>query len=279
MYVYENAQNGFFINGADASLRLDSSAFLSIDGDFYNMNCDPALQVRFNGRLYLTGSFINNDSLKFSASGTNASSAKSKLFFRSSLFTPTTGIGAIIGGSIAPSFWAVEIDKGGGNQLTLQNNARCMDTLTFKSGFLYLNGYKWILSDPVGVPSVINHPWIKNEKHSSQFAAIIPTDSGQVIYKTIYTNSSSINPANIGIEINGPLNIGSPLNIYRGVHVQVYAGKSSILKYYDVYSSGHSLHTNTHKIRYTYTEMNFHQPNYLSPNDLGDFASPNSDIN
>lgn len=273
------SQTGLFINGDDASLRVDSTSFLSVDGDFYNMNCNSTAYVRFNGSLYLSGSFVNNDSLKFSATSGSGNSKKARIIFRTASFSPTNTIGAIIGGSSTPTFWEVELDKNLGNQITLFNNVNCLDTLTFKTGLLYMNGYKWKMIDPVGATSVINHPYIKNEIHSSQFKTTALNDTGLVIYKTIYTNSTNINPANIGIELSGPLNIGSPLHLYRGFKQQVYAAKSSILRYYDIYSPGHSLATNLLKIKYTYTDMYFISPGYLNASALTIYASPNTDMN
>lgn len=273
------AQSGLFINGFDASLKVDSLAFISIDGDFYNINCDPVAAVRFNGSLFVCGSFINNDSLKFTATTGSFGSKKAKIIFKSGTYTSTLNPGPVIGGSVSPNFWEVEFDRGTGSYLYLQNNIRCFDTLTFTSGLCYMNGYKWKFIDPVGTPNVINHPFMKNERNFSQFVSASFIDTGLVIYNTIYTQSLNINPANLGLSISGPLNIGSPLKIIRGFKPQVNAAKYGIQRYFDVYSPGHSLLANTLKLRYTLNDMSMYPFASFNLNDLTLYASQNTDMN
>lgn len=272
------AQSGIFVNGANASLRVDSTSFLSVGGDFQNLNCDPVKQVRFNGPLILGGNLINNDSLKFSPAAGTGNSKKARISFVSNNSPLPTG-SVVIGGTVPPKLWEVELNKGLGLSLTLFNNVSCLDTLEFKSGFLYLNGYKWNIVDPVGAPSVINHPYIKNERQGSQFLPTGLADTGQVVYTTIYNYSVDINPANLGIQFKGLLNTGSALTILRGAKVQVNSGKSSIQKYFDVYSPGHSLNTNTVTLRYHANDYMYLPLNYFTLANMGVFVSPNTDMN
>jgi len=271
------AQRGLFINGIDASLRVDSTCFISVDGDFQNLKCDPVRQVRFNGPLYLSGNLINNDILKFTATTGAGNSKKARIIFLNSLTNPSASL-AVIGGSVIPKFWEVEVDKGLG-ALTLNTDINCQDTLNFKTGLVYMNGRKWNMVDPIGAPSVINHPYLNNERNGCQFMATTISDTGLVIYKTIYNYSINIDPGNIGIKINGLLNIGSPFDVYRGFVPQVNAGKSSVQTYFDVYSPGHSLANNTVTVKYTNNNMAYFMPGYFNLPALKLFVSGNEDMN
>ncbi len=276
--VFAKSQTGLFINGPATSLRVDSTSFLSVHGDFQNLNCDPINYVRFNGTLYLAGNLINNDTLKFTAAPGSGNAKKARIIFTNSALYPA-GATATLGGLVQPQFWEVECDKGNSGSLTLNNSVKCLDTLNFKTGLLYMNGYKWNLKDPVGAPMVINHPYVKNERNGCQFAAISLNDTGQVIYKTIYTYSVDLNPGNIGIAFKGLMNIGSPFTVYRGFKPQVNAAKSSVLRYFDVYSPGHSLVNTTITTNYVYNDMNYFAPGYFNLSSLGLYASPNTDMN
>lgn len=270
-------QRGVFINGSDASLRVDSTSFLSVDGDFENIKCDPTKYVRFNGSLYLSGNLVNNDLLKFTAATGAGNSKKAKIVFTSSSSNPF-GAFALVSGSVEPKFWEVELDKGSGI-LTLSTNISCYDTLNFKSGLILMNGFKWNLVDPVGAPSVVNHPYLKNERHGTQFMASSILDTGLVIYKSIYNYSVNAIAANIGISFTGLLNTGSPYEIYRGFVTQVNAGKSSLQKYFDVYSPGHSLLNNTITVRYMASDTSYFPASYFHLSRLRLFVSANEDQN
>lgn len=276
--LFARSQTGLFINGPSTSLRVDSTSFLSVHGDFQNQNCDPINYVRFNGTLYLAGNLINNDTLKFAAAPGTGNAKKARVVFSTSSLYPS-GTTASIGGLVQPQLWEVELEKGIGGSLTLSNNVKCLDTLTFKTGIIYTNGYKWYLKDPVGAPMVINHPYIKNERNDCQFFANTINDTGLVIYKTIYNYSVDINPGNIGIELTGALNIGSSLSIYRGFKPQVNAAKSGILRYYDIYSPGHSLAANVLKIKYVYNDLAYFTPGYFNLSSLSLYVSANTDMN
>lgn len=269
------AQVGLFINGSDASLRVDTDSYISIEGDFSNVNCHPLNQVRFQGGLVVAGNFINNDTLKFFP-GTTAASNKATLRFLNSNVYPT-GTLAILGGSVTPRLWECRVEKNTG-RINLSNNVICLDTLNFISGKIAMNGFRWNFLDPQGAPSVINHPFIVNERFDSKFEAASLTDTGLVVYNTIYTNSTNINPGNIGIEIVGPLNIGSDLYIKRGFKPQVNAAKGSILRYFDIESPGHALSANTITCRFNSGDIQFYQPNYFNPQQLNLYASSGSDI-
>ncbi len=271
------AQTGLFVNGSDASLRVDSSSFLSVDGDFRNLNCDPVKQVRFSGPLYLSGSLLNNDTLKFSATTGLGNGKKARIVFRTTT-TYSAGATSSLSGSAIPKLWEVEIDKGTGNSLSLQTDVRSLDTVNFKTGMVYMNGRKWNLVDPVGAPSVMNHPFLKNERYGSQFAAASIADTGLVIYKTIYNYSLDINPANIGVRILGPMDIGSDLIVKRGFKPQVNAAKGGVLRYYDLFSPGYALATNTVIVNYSYNDFSYFPVGYHSLSSLKLFVSPNTDI-
>ncbi|PBQ32312.1 hypothetical protein CNR22_11205 [Sphingobacteriaceae bacterium] len=270
-------QRGLFINGSDASLRVDSTSFISVDGDFQNLKCDPTKYVRFNGPLYLSGSLINNDLLKFTAAPGPGNAKKARIIFTNSLTNPF-GAFAVIGGNVEPKFWEVELDKGSG-VLTLSTNINCSDTLNFKTGLVLMNGFKWNLIDPVGAPSVINHPFIKNERNGSQFFANSITDTGLVIYKSIYNTSVNALAANMGISISGPVNISSPFSVYRGFLPQVNAGKGSIQRYFDIYSPGHSLVNNTITVNYLANDTSYFPASYFHLQQLRLFVSLNQDQN
>ncbi len=124
----------------------------------------------------------------------------------------------------------------------------------------------------------MNHPYIKNERQLSRFFVASSSDTGLVIYKTIYTESVNINPGNIGIELGGLLNIGSPLVIHRGFRAQVNAGKSGLLRYFDIYSSGHPLANNTLKLKYSHNDMSYFTPGFFTPSALKVYVSPLSDM-
>lgn len=239
-------QRGLYINGAEASFRVDTAAFVSVDGDFANTDCDPVMQVRFNGELYLSGNFINHDSLKFAGS-TNSSAGRARLCLRTTpTFTPGQNIQ--LSGSVVPRLWSLVLDKPGGN-VTLMTDVRCSDTVEFKSGRILMNGHDWELIEPVGAVSVLNHPWIKNESNSSRFTGTSLGDTGTVIYKTIYSSMTDINPANIGILLNGPVDYGSSVYFERGFTAQ-QSGKSGAGTYFTVRSPAYGLQNTTVTVRY-----------------------------
>ncbi len=266
------AQNGLFINGADASLRVDSTGFISIDGDFQNLNCDGAAnQVRFNGGLYLTGNLVNNDSLKFVGTGGPGNSKKARIVFRG-----TTA--ATISGTARPQLWLVEMNKIG-SSVTLQQDVVCADTLDFNGGYIYMNNRNWIMKDLLGAVSVTNHPHIKNENQLSMFLPSSVNELGKIIYQTTFPNMTNANPGNIGIRFNGALPNGSPLTIYRGFQPQVNAGKSSILKYFDVYTPSAAVNACTVAADYFLNDMLYLPPGYFNLPTLKLFASANVDNN
>jgi PKD repeat protein len=270
------AQIGLFVNGADASLIVTANGSLFVNGDFRNLDCDPVKQVRFNGTLYLAGSLVNNDSLKFDAVST-ALSKNARLALLNSLSFPS-GTAAIISGNAIPKFWEVELNKPGGS-VTLNTDIRLYDTLEFKNGLIFLNGRKFHLVDPSGVPTVINHPFLKNERHASRFSGASLTDTGAVVYSTTYDYSTGINPANIGISITGTLDLGSRFEVSRKFRSQVNSGKTGLHSYYDISSPAYALTSQTLSIRYAFGEGQFFTPGYLNNNALRVFISPGQDNN
>jgi len=269
------AQRGFYINGSDASLIVTENSYLTVDGNFENLNCDPVNQVRFTGGLNISHSLVNNDFLKFfPSSALNAK--KSRITFYKS---PTPFFDqAVISGSISPQLWEVEIDKTSGGYITLETDVNVLDTVTFKTGVVYLNGRKWILVDPVGAPSVQNHPWLKNERNGSDFRVISPMDTGSVNYTTIYNSSVNINPANIGVEFFGLMNIGSPLVIKRGFNAQIGAAKGGGMKYFDIYSPGHKLTNTVVNFKISFADFNHSSLTALDISKSSLFISPLADM-
>jgi hypothetical protein len=270
------AQRGLFINGAEASLRVDTNAFISVDGDFRNIDCDPISQVRFNGSLYLSGNLQNEDSLKFAGS-TPTAARFAKLILRNSP-TYTSGNNAALSGSVTPFFWSVELDKPFG-AIQLNNNIICRDTIEFKNGLINMNGYIWRFWDPVGAVTVINHPWIKNEHSSSMFVANDLSDTGLVIYETIFDDSLDFNPANIGIELKGLVDPGSDVTFIRGFLPQTNVAKASIASYFNIVSPYYQLFTNTVVVRYFGSDLSKFGPGYLDASSLKLYTSANEDAN
>ena len=241
------------------------------------MKCDPTRQVRFNGPLYLGGNLINNDILKFTATTGPGNSKNARVIFMySTAYTP--GFNAIIGGSVTPNLWEVELDKGLAGTLTLSANINCSDTVNFKTGFLYMNGYKWNLVDPVGA-AIVNHPYLKNERQGCQFMASSISDTGLVTYNTIYNVPIDLDPANIGVVITGSVDIGSKFKIKRGFKPQVNAGKSSVLRYFDIQSSGHALGIDGIKVKYVHNDVAFFPSGYFNLPLLKLFVSSGNDLN
>jgi PKD repeat protein len=271
------AQTGLFINGDVASFRVDSTGFLSVNGDFQNLKCDIVKQVRFNGTLYLAGSLINNDSLKFNASSGSGNSKIASLVFRTSS-TFSAGSTATIGGNARIILWETVIDKPAGS-ITLQNDVYAKDTLEFKNGFIFMNGRKWNLTDPVGAPSVINHPYIKKENRNSRFMPISPVDTGNVIYHTRFSSGSTMSPANIGIVLTGTLDLHSKFSIIRGFNTQVNAAKTSVQRYFDLYSTSYSLESNTIHASYNFRDLTHFNSGYINPGSLQLFISQGGDMN
>lgn len=271
------AQRGLFVDGSNASLRVSETSFLSVDGDFRNLNCDPVKQVRFNGTLYLSGSLHNDDSLKFTATTGSANAKKARLVLRSTA-TYSAGTNATLSGVAAPSLWELEMDKGMGS-LVLNNDVRSLDTVQFKTGKIYMNGRKWRLIDPVGALSVMNHPYIKNEGFNSGFVAYSIADSGLVMYQTVYTSSIGMNPGNIGLRILGPVDMGSAFTVIRGFKPQVNAGKGGICRYFDVYSPAYSLANNTVVVKYTFSDFDYFSSGFHNFTAMKLFVSQNTDMN
>jgi PKD repeat protein len=219
---------------------------------------------------------VNNDTLKFEA--VSSLSKKSRIIFNYSAAFPAGGT-ATVSGSAVPHFWEVLIDKGVSGMLVLNSNVYSKDTVEFNSGNILMNGYKWNLLDPVGVPLIINHPYLKRERYGCQFLPASISDTGLVAYHTIYTSSMNLNPANIGVELTGLVNIGSPFYVSRGFQPQVNAAKGGILRYFDIYSQGHSLVNNGIKVRYSAADLAYFPSNYFALPDLNLYVSPNADIN
>jgi PKD repeat protein len=274
-HLLSNGQTGLFINGDAAALKVNSEAFLSVNGDFANLNCDPVLQVRFNGPLYLAGNLQNNDTLKFNAVS-SVQSKNARLIFRNSTSYPA-GYSSTVSGIANPQLWATELNKPGGS-VTLLNNILSADTLEFVAGHIYVNGSKVILRDPSGVPSVINHPFLKNERNNSKFLGTSVSDSGLVVYNTIYSSSVGLNPGNIGIVLEGLLDYGSKLEVRRGFRPQVNAGDGGICSYFDIFSPAYSLQNNTITVRYSAEDMQLYPPGFFNLAKVAAFVSPNTDI-
>ena len=265
------AQDGLYVNGTAAALFVPTTNFISCEGSFGVLRCDPLLQVRFSGSLYVTSHLICNDLLRFNP----AQAADSKLC--RAIFLP--GNQSIISGSVSPVFWELEIDKGIGNSVLMANSIICRDSLHFKSGFLYINGRHCTLQDPVGATDVLGHPWIKGERNGSQFLASNSQDTGKVIYNSIYTSSVNFQAANIGIRILGPVNIGSPICIIRGFKNQINAAKGSIGKYMDIYSPGHNLVNNILSFNYYLNDAATSPFNYINTAALRPYIAPLGDFN
>lgn len=242
------AQNGVYVNGSNASLIVPSTCTLSVDGNFGVIKCDPSSQVRFNGALYLTNDLICNDVLKFYPE-LNLPGKYCKV-----VFTPGLGV-SLITGTLSPVFWEIDVAKGIGNSIYLYNDIEVKDTLTFTSGFFYPNNRKVILQDPVGATSPVNHPWIKGERNGSQFLAANATDTGMVIYNTIYTSSLNFPGGNIGLSLIGPVNISSPVKIKRCFSTQANLANLSLRQFYEIESPAHSLVNNTLSINFSLNDL------------------------
>jgi PKD repeat protein len=269
------AQNGFFINGNDASLSVESSGTLSVDGDFRNLDCNPTNKVLFFGALYLTGNLVNNDPLSFRAS-TLATTADSRLVFINS---PTSPSSCAISGSVIPEFWIVDMNKPG-NEVVLQTNVRCYDKLYFNNGFIKMNNRNWVMKEGTGI--AFNSPGIVNENPNSMFIAAGFNDIGKVIFKTAYPTASIFSPGNIGIQLSGAMPNGDSINIIRGFSQQVNSAKTSILRYFDIYSpttSSVSLNPLSIKVNYFNNDLLYFAPGYLNLSSLKLYASPNADNN
>lgn len=230
-------QSGLYINGADASLNVPAGTTLSIAGSLGVTKCDPVLKVRFAGTLFVTDSIKCNDALEFFPSST-ATAKQCRAIFQSNRQSAITG-------SVSPNFWELEINKGQGNAVKLLNSILVRDTITFSSGFFYPNNNKVILQDAVGAPSVLNHPWIKNERNGSQFLSISSNDTAQIIYNTIYTGTLNFSAANIGFSLSGPVNIGSNVTVKRGFKTQNNCANLTLASYFEIESPGHVLTNNT----------------------------------
>lgn len=264
-------QDGFYVNGINAALFVPAGHTLYCKGDFRVMQCDPILQVRFAGTLLLTGSLQSDGILRFNP--TQASQSKlCKLTF-------LPGPQCNLSGSVAPTFWEVEVDKGGGSSIVLNNSIICRDTLFFKSGFVYINGRHCILQDPVGATDIISHPWIKSERNGSQFLASNGQDTGKVIYSSIYTSSLNFNSANIGLRITGLVNTGSPVQVIRGFKNQINAAKGSIGKYFDVFSPGHKLTNNSISLDFHLNDAATSPVNFINTSALSPYVAPLVDNN
>ncbi len=271
------AQTGLFVNGDVASLRVDSTGYLSVNGDFHNLKCDVVKQVRFNGTLYLAGNLINNDTLKFSASAGSGNSKKACIVFRNSP-TYSAGTTATVGGIARIILWETVIDKPAGS-IVLQNDVYAKDTLEFKNGSIVMNGRKWILTDAVGAPSVINHPYIKKENRNARFMPSNLVDTGKVVYHTRFPSSTIINPANIGIVMTGTLDLHSEFIIVRGFNTQVNAGKTSVQRYFDLRSESYSLEFNTIHAAFNFRDLANFNNGYINRAALKMFVSQGGDMN
>ena len=164
-----------------------------------------------------------------------------------------------ISGSHPVSFFNLVVSKEG-HQLELENNMSVSGTITLDKGNLQLNDH---LLD-LGYTGRIN-----GERNESR---IMASDGGTIKAMAVLNAPQAANPANLGVEITSPVNMGQTI-ILRGHNTTLtVAGKPVIGRYYDI---SPQYNTNLHAtIRLYYLDAELHI-NEEEENRLSVFSSKN----
>jgi hypothetical protein len=166
----------------------------------------------------------------------------------------TTGIG----GTQPLNFHELEVNKAGNTRIVLVRAVGISGRLLFTKGFLDLNSYNADLGST---------GFLHNETEN---ARIIGADGGEVIFNANLNAPMAVNPANLGILITSPQDLGH-LTIRRGHKTQLNnAGGNSILRYYEVVPSDNANPNATLVISYMDAELNNLPENNLQVFESGD---------
>jgi hypothetical protein len=253
------AQNGLFNTGAD--FLIEKGSLLYVNGDVQNLATNTNFGFRSNGTIQLTGNLVNNDSFKCDKS--TITSPNSNIIFSGSN-TQT------ISGTSTPLLYDVVINKPA-NEVVLNQGISIFDTLVFIHGKINLNGKNILMQYPVGSPSVLNHPWIKNESNQNH----IYGDSGFVYVSTQFKGGVDRNMANMGLYIGAATNTTySLITLQRGHTKQLYAGNGSIKKYFNINSTDPL----TDSLKIIYIDSSDYAGIGINKNKLKLFVSPVGDM-
>ncbi len=252
------AQNGFFNTGADFVIKEGS--LLYVNGDLQNLATNSNFGFRSNGTIQLTGNLVNNYSFKCDKP-TNISPNSNIVFSGSNTQT--------ISGTSTPLLYDVIINKSA-NEVVLNQGISIFDTLNFISGNINLNGKNILMQYPLGSPTVLNHPWIKNENNQNH----IYGDSGFVYASTQFDIGVPTNLANMGLDVKRPAST-TTLTVERGHTKQLYAGNGSIKKYFNVKSNNSAL---TDSLKIIYVDSSDYAGIGINKNKLKLFVSPVGDM-
>jgi Secretion system C-terminal sorting domain len=128
-----------------------------------------------------------------------------------------------IGGAQAIQFGELEINKSNGSSVQLQRAIAVSQRILFTAGFLNLNGF----NTDLGTTGIL-----QNESQTARFTG---PNGGEVFFNVNLNAPLAENPANLGLFITSPQNLGN-VTIRRGHKSQVNnaGGANSILRYYEI---------------------------------------------
>ena len=263
---------GICIKG-NAFMYIRKDNTLHVDGNFVNNNTSTVVTQYFrsNGTISLTGNLITTSPMIC----TRASSLTSTCKF---IFSPRTDTVNIINNNDSLILYHVILNKPA-SVIKLGSGAKVkiLDTLDFQGGSIQLNGGIVHLNEVHGTPSYINHPYLKNERHSSRIFG----DSGYVEMRPLITLSTTptngfVNPANLGISLTYTDVVNDSLFLRRGHTKQIYAGNGSITRYFDVIGRGSGIRDS---IKINYIDSAEYINLGINRNNFKIFASQGADIN
>ncbi len=260
------SQVGFFVNGPDASLIVNSGATLYVKGIFGNVDCDPINKVRISGVVNCSGAILNNDSMVWQPTQPGAREA---LLVIENLNADTF----FIEGTSKTVFRTMTVNS----TVVLKQSIVLQDTLRFISGYVYLNNHTVFLQEPVGIPAVMHRPWIKGEGGASGFRTANLSDTGSIHYTGVAAATSGMNFGNLGLKVKGPINVGDSVAVVRKHLLQYLAGKSGIALCFDL--QGKAL-TNQDTLLVNYATNHFSSlpTGLITPSALTVFVSSKQDL-
>ena len=156
----------------------------------------------------------------------------------------TGNASSFIGGDQVVRFFKMEINKPGGQSVSLNKTISIGSGVFFVSGFLNLNGFDLDLE-------TTGH--LDGESEDSR---VIGPNGGNVVFSTNLNNPVNSNPANLGISISSNQNLGNVI-IKRGHQSQNGSGLgTSILRYYDIIPANNTDLNATLRFNYFNGELN-----------------------
>lgn len=159
---------------------------------------------------------------------------------------------SFIGGNGTLRFFRLQVNKTAKQSVILHQSIDVVNSISFTSGFLDLNGFNLDLEASGN---------IEGESNDSR---ITGNNGGQVVRRATLNAPLNSNPGNLGIQLTSDMDLGQVM-IKRGHELQIGSGiTSSILRYYEIVPANNNNLNATLRFNYFTGEINGLDKNSLA---------------